>query len=45
MLGNNEYGGSFPFVADDPGTPFTVVVFPVHGVAAIGSKTAQEHRP
>jgi len=45
MLGNNEFGGSFAFVADDAGTPFSVVVIPVHGIAAIGSKTAPLHKP
>jgi hypothetical protein len=38
MLGDNEFGGSLPFVSDDAGTPFTVVVIPVHGIAAIKAR-------
>jgi len=29
MLGDNEFGGPLPFVSDDEGTPFTVVIVPV----------------
>lgn len=38
MLGGNEFGGSLPFVTDDAGTPFTVVVVPVSGNAAVRAK-------
>ena len=38
-LGDNEFAGSLPFVSDDAGTPFTVVVIPVHGITAIRAKT------
>jgi hypothetical protein len=40
-LGDNEFAGSLPFVSDDAGTPFTVVVIPVHGITAIKAKTTQ----
>jgi hypothetical protein len=41
MLGGNELGGSLPVVLDDAGTPFALVIVPVHGNAAIKSKHAQ----
>ena len=44
MLGGNEVGGSLPCVSDDAGTPFTVVVIPVHGIAAVEAKT-QHQKP
>jgi hypothetical protein len=34
MLGGSAFGGSAPFVSDDAGTPFAVVVIPVRGSAA-----------
>jgi hypothetical protein len=40
MLGNNEFAGSLPVVADDEGTPFAVVVIPVPDRAAIGAKSS-----
>jgi hypothetical protein len=40
MVGGNEFGGSAPQVTDDAGTPFTVVVIPVHGNPAIRAKAA-----
>jgi hypothetical protein len=45
MLGGNAFGGSAPFVSDDAGTPFAVVVIPVHGVAAVETQAAMEHKP
>jgi len=39
MLGGNEPGGSLPFVNDDEGTPFTVIVMAVDGNVAIAPKT------
>jgi len=45
MLGGNPFGGSAPFVSDDAGTPFAVVVIPVHGVAAVETGKAVEHAP
>jgi hypothetical protein len=39
MLGNNECGGAAPCVSDDAGTPFTVVVIPMHGITAIKAKS------
>jgi hypothetical protein len=39
MLGGNPFAGSAPFVSDDAGTPFAVVVIPVHGVEPIKAKT------
>lgn len=45
MLGGNAFGGGAPFVSDDAGTPFAVVVIPVHGVAAVETKMAAEHTP
>jgi hypothetical protein len=41
MLGDNKCGGVAPCVSDDAGTPFTVVVIPVHGIEAIKAKSAQ----
>jgi hypothetical protein len=38
MLGANQFGGMAPFVSDDAGTPFAVVVIPVHGNDAIHAK-------
>jgi hypothetical protein len=38
MLGGNQCGGVAPCVGDDAGTPFAVVVIPVHGVEAIRAK-------
>lgn len=35
MLGNNPLMGGLPVVVDDAGTPFAVVVIPVHGVPAV----------
>lgn len=35
MLGNNPMLGGLPVVVDDAGTPFAVVVIPVHGVPAV----------
>ena len=40
MLGNNQCGGTAPCVVDDAGTPFTVLVIPVHGNEAIKAKRA-----
>jgi len=40
MLGGNKCGGPVPCVLDDAGTPFTVVVIPVHGTEAIKAKSA-----
>lgn len=37
-LGGNQPGGLAPFAGDDAGTPFAVVVIPVHGVEAIKAK-------
>jgi len=37
-LGANPFGGMAPFVSDDAGTPFAVVVIPVHGNEAIHAK-------
>ena len=45
MLGGNAFGGAAPFVSDDAGTPFAVVVIPVHGVSAVDTKTVMEHTP
>ncbi len=44
MLGGNEPGGTAPVAGDDAGTPFAVVVIPVHGIQAIKSKTAAQNR-
>ena len=40
MLGDNEFGKPLPFVSDDAGTPFAVVLIPVDDRLAIkaGSK-------
>jgi len=40
-LGANPFGGMAPFVSDDAGTPFAVVVIPVHGNEAIHAKPVQ----
>lgn len=51
MLGGNDFGGSLPFVGDDEGTPFAVIVMPVHGNPAIGAVgagsagTTHHHHP
>jgi hypothetical protein len=46
MLGGNELGGPGPVAADDAGTPFAVVVIPMHGIQAIKSKSlAQTQTP
>lgn len=45
MLGNNEPGGTLPFVSDDEGTPFTVIVVPVHENTAIQPAMAHNHKP
>jgi hypothetical protein len=39
MLGNGECSEMVPCVSDDAGTPFTVVVIPMHGVTAIKAKS------
>jgi hypothetical protein len=45
LLGGNEPGGPAPVAGDDAGTPFAVVVIPVHGIQAIKAKpTAQNQR-
>lgn len=44
MLGNNECGGTAPCVSDDSGTPFAVVVIPVHGITAIKAKNTTLQR-
>jgi hypothetical protein len=44
-LGGNQFGGASPFVSDDEGTPFTVVVIPVHGNTAIGTAASHRHKP
>jgi hypothetical protein len=41
LLGNNKCGMAVPCVLDDAGTPFTVVVIPVHGTEAIKAKSEQ----
>jgi len=41
MLGNNPFGGPFPQLSDDAGTPFAVVVVPVDGALAVGK--ARDH--
>jgi hypothetical protein len=35
MLGDNEFAKPLPFVSDDAGTPFAVVVIPVDDRLAI----------
>jgi len=35
MLGGNEFGAPLPFVSDDAGTPFAVVLIPVDERLAI----------
>jgi len=40
MLGNNKCGEPAPCVLDDAGTPFTVVVIPMHGTEAIKANSA-----
>jgi hypothetical protein len=45
MLGGNEPGGPAPVAGDDVGTPFAVVVIPLHGIQAIKVKpTARNQR-
>jgi hypothetical protein len=44
MLGNNECGGAAPCVGDDAGTPFAVVVIPMHGITAIKAKIATSQK-
>lgn len=44
MLGNSECGEAVPCVAIDAGTPFAVVVIPVHGTTAIKTKTTISQR-
>lgn len=44
MLGNNECGGAAPCVSDDAGTPFTVVVIPMHGITAIKAKSVSSQK-
>jgi len=39
MVGGNEFGGPFPQVTDDAGTPFAVVVIPVDHDLAIKAAT------
>jgi hypothetical protein len=38
MLGGNEFGSPLPFVTDDAGTPFAVVVIPVDDKLAIKAR-------
>jgi hypothetical protein len=38
MLGNNPFGSPLPFVTDDAGTPFAVVVIPVEDGLAIRTR-------
>lgn len=45
MLGDNKCGEAVPCVLDDAGTPFTVVVIPVHGTEAIKAKTVSSRKP
>jgi hypothetical protein len=40
MLGNNKCDGPVPCVLDDAGTPFTVVIIPMHGTEAIKASKA-----
>ena len=35
MVGNNAFGGMVPFLSDDAGTPFAVIVIPVDPTLAI----------
>jgi hypothetical protein len=44
MLGGNDIGGSLPFVSDDAGTPFTVIVIPVHGITAVEMKATHSSK-
>ena len=37
MLGDNDVARPWPFVSDDAGTPFAVVVIPVDDKLAIGA--------
>ncbi|MEA3107697.1 MAG: hypothetical protein QOI88_2302, partial [Gammaproteobacteria bacterium] len=39
MLGNNQFGLPVPFVSDDAGTPFSVVLIPVDDRLAISRHT------
>ena len=38
MLGGNEFASPLPFVTDDAGTPFAVVVIPVDDKLAIKAR-------
>jgi len=38
LLGNNEFGGAFPQLSDDTGTPFAVVVIPVDDGLAVRAR-------
>lgn len=38
MLGSNDFGGVVPFVSDDAGTPFSVIVIPVDDRLAIKAR-------
>jgi hypothetical protein len=38
MLGGNEFGSPLPFVSDDAGTPFAVVIIPVDDKLAIKAR-------
>ncbi len=38
MIGGNPFGGPLPFVSDDAGTPFAVVVVPVDDTLAIKAR-------
>ena len=44
MLGDNKCGEAVPCILDDQGTPFSVVVIPVHGTEAIKAKSAVAQR-
>jgi hypothetical protein len=43
-LGGNELGGLAPVAGDDAGTPFAVVVIPLHGIQAFTAKTAAQNQ-
>jgi len=45
MLGGNPFGGPLPFVNDDEGTPFTVIVVRVAGDLAIAAGEAAHRHP
>ena len=42
MLGSSECSEAAPCVSDDAGTPFTVIVIPMHGVTAIKAKSVAQ---